>query len=193
MPLSDRPLIFIDVETTGLNVEINEVIELAAVQVHARTLEEQRRLVLKIKPENIATATEEALSINGYSEAAWKSALSAREASEAFLAMLNAATTEKHERRFGPTLCGHNVLFDLSFIKATFARVGLEYPSHCEYILDSASMAWPLYGAGLVEKLSLDAVCEGLGIVRERSHRALDDAIASLEVVRAMVGRVKEG
>lgn len=61
MKMTDRPLAFTDVETTGLDPHIHEIIEIGLVLVEHKDLTVVEELNLKIKPEHIETATAEAL------------------------------------------------------------------------------------------------------------------------------------
>ena len=53
--------------------------------------------------------------------------------------------------------------------------------------LDTMVLSWPLWAAGVVESLSLDAVTDYLGLERPEPHRALADARCSLQVARRLV------
>ena len=61
-----KPLCFIDIETTGLNSAIHEIIEIAIIKICPR--EGTSTYTTKIQPENIQHASPEALEINGYSQ-----------------------------------------------------------------------------------------------------------------------------
>jgi DNA polymerase-3 subunit epsilon len=141
-----RDLLFLDVETTGLDVDRHD----------------------------IDTASPEALAINGYSPEAWESACKLRVALDWLWPMLREAVP-----------AGHGVGFDLAFLERAARDVGLG-ALPCDYHrLDTASLAWLFTQSGECERVSLQPVCDALGLPRARAHRALDDALASLSVARA--------
>lgn len=171
-----RPLVFVDCETTGLDPARHELIEVAALRVHPRTLAVETELSLKVRPERIEDADPEALRINGFNEEAWADAVSLDEAMTQLAPVLE-----------GAALAGHNVAFDRGFLEAAWTRVG-HHPSDLDHhLLDTATLAWPLLSFGAIESVSLTPVCKHLGIDRGEEHWALDDARASLEVAKRLL------
>jgi DNA polymerase-3 subunit epsilon len=82
----------------------------------------------------------------------------------------------------GRLLVGHNVTFDRNFLFAEFSRAGLEVPVDemgwfCTKKL--AQWTWPDFG-----KYSLAALCEELEIVNANAHSALEDSLATAELLR---------
>ena len=69
-------LCFVDVETTGLDPVRHELLELAAVRVDRHTLEPLDHVSVKVRPERLADADPKALEVNGYSDDAWRDAVS---------------------------------------------------------------------------------------------------------------------
>ena len=109
-------LAFLDTETTGLDNKRHEIIELALVIV-----EDGERIyekVFKIKPRNIHTAHPKALEINGYDEAIW--------AKEGFC-WSKQACERLMEHLDGAVIIGHNVQFDIGFLRAVFRQYGVSY------------------------------------------------------------------
>ena len=176
-------LVFVDVETTGLDPERHELLELAAVRVDPHTLEPIDHASVRVRPTRLAAADPKALEVNGYSDEVWR----------------DAVTLATGLRRLAPLLegalvAGHNVGFDWAFLARGYEQAGLPVPAVDYHRLDTASLAWPLFAGAETESLSLDAVCAALGLCRPSPHRALADALASLEVARklrdrALVGR----
>ena len=68
-PLRQVPVVFLDVETTGLDPRAHEIVEIAIVALDGQVL-----LDTKVKPQNIEAASPRALEINGYNEADWADA-----------------------------------------------------------------------------------------------------------------------
>lgn len=176
-------LCFVDVETTGLDPVRHELIELAAVRVDRHTLEPLDHVSVKVRPERLADADPRALEVNGYSDDAWRDAVS-----------LGAGLRRVAPLLEGALVAGHNVGFDWAFLARGFIVAGTPIPEVDYHRLDTASLAWPLFASAETDSLSLDAVCKALGLHRPTPHRALADAMASLEVARklrdrALVGR----
>ena len=175
-------LVFVDVETTGLDPARHELIEIAAVRVDAHTLEPLDHASVRVRPSRLGDADPRALEVNGYSDAAWKDAVSLPTALRRVAPLLD-----------GALVAGHNVGFDWAFLARGFERAGLPLPDVDYHRLDTASLAWPLVAGAEIESLSLDAVCTALGLHRPSPHRALADAMASLEVARRLRDRSLAG
>jgi DNA polymerase III subunit epsilon len=171
-----RPLVFVDCETTGLDPDRHELIEVAAIRVDPRTLKIETELALKVHLERIEDADPDALRINGYTEEAWSDAVSLAEAMQQLAPVLD-----------GCMLAGHNVAFDRSFLDAAWKHVGHRPNGLDHHLLDTATLAWPLLSAGSLDSVSLTPVCKRLGIERGEEHWALDDARASLEVAKRLL------
>ncbi|MGI5865486.1 MAG: exonuclease domain-containing protein [Myxococcales bacterium] len=171
-------LVFVDVETTGLDPERHELIEVAAVRVHPHTLEPIDHASVRIRPGSLADADPRALVVNGYTDEAWRDAVT-----------LQAALRQVSPLLEGAVVAGHNVGFDWAFLSRGFARAGLPLPAVDYHRVDTASLAWPLLAGAEIDSLSLDAVCAALGLSRPTPHRALADALASLEVARRLRDR----
>lgn len=175
-----RDIVFVDVETTGLDPERHELLEVGAIRVDGVHLEPSTRLNLKIRPTpiGIAYADARALEVNGYSAELWADAISLEEAMRQLAPVLE-----------GAMVAGHNVWFDWRWLVCSFKACRLPVPETHHLLLDTASLAWLLVAIGKTRSLSLDAACEALGISRPSPHRALADAAACLEVAR----RIRRG
>lgn len=163
-PLSKRSLAFIDTETTGLDPDKHELVEIAIIVqspwgrlTHYHT---------RIKPENIEAAHPKALEINGYAANpdAWKHAPLMSE-----VGILITSTLKN------TVLVGHNVGFDIAMLKAHLRRSGCEARLPYHHI-DTMTLAYEhLVPLGL-ESLSLDRIRKFLGWSSEDAHTALKDA-----------------
>lgn len=171
-----KPLCFIDVETTGLDPDFHEIIELAAIRVDPITWQIEQELELKVMPEHIETADDKALEINGFCPDRWKGAPSLEEAISQLRPLLGGAMP-----------AGHNIGFDMGFLTAAWIRVG-NRPDWVDYHkLDTVALAMPMYLRGEIDSLKLISVCEHLGIITAPLHRALADAQASLAIAKMLV------
>ena len=170
-----RDLAFLDLETTGLDPSKHEIIEAAVVRVDGRTLEERAAVSVRIAPMLIGSADPEALRINGFDADTWNGS-PITEALPRVIPLLGDAT-----------LAGHNVArFDLTFMLAACNALGLAMP-RSKYVLDVASLCWPLLVRGEVESLSLAALCSHFGISNDGAHGSLADCRRALAVARAVI------
>lgn len=78
-------------------------------------------------------------------------------------------------------LLGHNIPFDYGFVKATAMRNGLKYQACAIDTLKIARKVLPG-----IEKRNLEFLCRHYGIETTTSHRALEDARASMELYKVL-------
>ncbi|MGO8994722.1 MAG: exonuclease domain-containing protein [Polyangiaceae bacterium] len=176
VPLASRRLLFVDVETTGLDPVRHEIIELAAVRVHPQLLFIERELVTRVRPQFPERCSMETASINGFDPQKWDHEPDIYDALKRFAPLAE-----------GCILAGHNVGFDKAFLAAGYRRAGLEEPKMDHHTIDTATLAWPLAVAGALESLSLGPVCDLLGIRNEGAHSARRDVARAMEVYRRLM------
>lgn len=174
-------VVFFDTETTGLDAESGQIIELAAIRIEQTDrgtlrvaadmdvfvqLPEGQRIPEKIT--ELTGITDDALEREGVTEAV---------AAAAFVRMI--------ERDKGPVLLvAHNAQFDLLFVRAMLSRhYGAGLLVNTDY-LDSLTVykdrrAYP-------HKLANAIVAYKLEDKVQNSHRAIDDVAALFEVCKAM-------
>ena len=160
----------VDLETTGVRPSRDKITEIAII-LHDGSQEEGRWSTL-IHPETtIGTAITELTGIDDDLVAeAPKFYEVARQIVE--------YTTDR-------VFVAHNVRFDYTFLREEFARLGFTYSRKRLCTLALARKAWPGQGS-----YSLGKLCDRLGIALARSHRAMDDAAATAEVLaKALAGR----
>jgi DNA polymerase III subunit epsilon len=173
--LSELDIAWVDVETTGLQPDQHELLEVAVVRTTPR-LEIVGQATVRIKPSRIDRADAKALAVCGYSAEEWADALPLRD-----------ALCEVAPHLEGAAVAGHNLWFDWSFITRGFRLADLAMPATDYHRIDTATLAWQLAATGEALGVGLDAACAALGIPpRPEPHRALDDALACLEVARRM-------
>ncbi len=171
----ERPIAFTDVETSGLDPQRHEIIEIGLVLVNQKTGEVIEILDVKVKPEHIETADEAALKINGYNEADWQDAVSTIE-----------AITLYGEKAKNAIFCSHNVTFDWSFIAEAFKKAGLKSPLDY-HRLDLFTLIWSKTKGSNIESFSLSKVAQFLGLPEEPlPHRAINGARTAHEIYRRM-------
>ncbi|MFN3629506.1 MAG: DNA polymerase III subunit epsilon [Casimicrobiaceae bacterium] len=172
MPSPDR-ILFLDTETTGFDPKLgHRLIEVAAVEARDRKLT-GRYFHRYINPER--DSDEGALKVHGLT----REFLSDKPKFADIAAELVDFIT-------GARLHIHNAAFDIGFLDAEFARLGLPRVAELDVeIVDTVMLARSLYPG---KKNSLDALCERLGVNHsERTlHGALLDARLLAEVFFAM-------
>ena len=166
---------FVDIETTGLNLEKNEIIEIGWV-LATPDLEIIEEFELKIKPERIENADPVALKVNHYNEKGWENAYGLKEAIEMF-----------SEKVKDCIMVGHNVAFDAGFLEYAFNKTQITNTMHY-HKLDTISVAWAkLHREPDLEHFSLRELCERFDIKNERAHSALPDARATFLLYKKLM------
>lgn len=176
-------LAFIDTETTGLDADKHEIIELACViadQIERPGRGPELKLVeefeMKIKPTHIENAEAEALRINGYNESDWLFAVDLKNAME-----------HLSTKAQGAIMVAHNLTFDNAFIERAFQKTGVKNLMHFPKI-DTISVAFGrLYDKPEIDRYSLRALCEYFGIENKKAHTALADTQALYHVYKKMM------
>lgn len=174
----NQSIAFIDIETTGLDRDVHEIIELAAVITKMKDgeLVVVDQIDLKIQPKHIETAEAQALRINGYNEADWLFGISLEEAMKIF-----------SEKTDGAIFAAHNITFDYGFIEQAFKTTGVPNKMHF-HKLDTISLAFGiLHSNDDLGKLSLRALCEKYGIENKKAHSAFADTYALYEVFKKLM------
>lgn len=171
-----RDICFVDLETTGLDPERHEIIELAAIRVSADLRQHQAALELKVRPSHIETADPEALSLNGYRQDAWLNAVELRDAMAELAPLLDEAV-----------LAGYGVDFDEDFLLAAFQQTGVARSRRGYRRIDILSIAWPFAVNGVVPDLSLKTLTRAFGIRHDATHAAWSDCLACVELARRLV------
>jgi DNA polymerase-3 subunit epsilon len=173
-----QPLAFVDIETTGLDRDDFEIIELGVViaKMKDNELVVIDEIDIKIIPKHIETADPVALRVNGYDEADWLFAVSIEEALKLFV-----------EKTAGAIFVAHNITFDYGFIESNLKRYGIESKMHY-HKLDTIALAFGvLQNNDDMGRLSLRALCEKYGIENKKAHSAFADAYATYEVFKKLL------
>ena len=162
--LKDRPLAFMDTETTGLIPGVHEVLEIAIVKECPLTGERESFYTL-VRPKHIENAEPKALAVNGYDKnpARWEDAPTIEEVAPGLLKFLE-----------GTVIVGHNITYDVSMINGVLLAAGIsEKIPHSK--LDTVTMCFEhLVPLGL-ESLRMDSVRDFLGWSKDGAHRAMKD------------------
>lgn len=159
--MNHRPLVFLDIETTGLTPTNGRVLEIGALRVENNRVVKQFSQLLQPE-QQVAWFTTKLTGITD--EMVWDAPLFAGIAADLELFMNDAI------------FVAHNVNFDYSFIKAEFARLGNNWGSDRMCTVQLSRALFPKQ-----RKHNLDSVIEAHGITIKNRHRALDDAQVMVE------------
>lgn len=171
-----RPLVFVDLETTGLNPLEHEIVEVACLVADGQTFEIQKKYIDKVKPEHIETASPEALKIIGYSESRWKDARPAREVLE-----------KVGKLAPGGMITGWNVSFDWWFLQLAFKKHGISCPFDY-HAIDVMSIAYAkLWKKVEISQLGLRKIAPHFGIKLGKEHGALEDITATYKIFKKIM------
>jgi DNA polymerase-3 subunit epsilon len=154
----------IDVETTGLDPALDRVLQAAVVSVGADGEVRDEYCTL------IAAPKVDAVAVHGITAAHLLDAPPFAEVAAALRGRLDA-----------DLIVGHNVRFDLGFLRHEFARCGVRLPRLpflCTIALGRLLGVEPC-------RRRLAAACERQGIAVVRQHAALDDARATAALLAA--------
>ncbi|WP_134322993.1 DEDD exonuclease domain-containing protein [Cumulibacter soli] len=88
----------------------------------------------------------------------------------------------------GTIVVAHNAGFDLGFLKAAARATDLAWPRH--RTLDTLQLARRVLVGGEVPNHKLGTLAAHLGAATTPTHRALDDARATLDVLHALLERI---
>ena len=180
-------LVFVDLETSGLDYLQHEILEFAAIVTDLK-LKEVGRFVYKITPKHIESASPDALKTFGYDADVWsKEGLPITRA----LSQINRLIPKK---TLGVAV-GHNVkMFDLPFIRKAYTDQKLFDPFSFHVIdtLDLA-MAYCVASGVTLPNLKLQTLVTHFGLTCSKAHHAMYDIHANMEVFKEIVGLLRIG
>lgn len=152
----DRPLVFLDLETTGATATFDRITEIGLVEVdRGRLVGEWSTLVnpeMRIPPfiETLTGISNDMV---------------------ALAPKFGEVATALQERLAGKLLVAHNARFDYGFLKNEFRRMGIKYSSELVCTVKLSRKLFPGHA-----RHNLDTLMERHGITCSARHRALGDA-----------------
>lgn len=172
-PLYDITFVVVDLETTGTSPDGDAITEIGAVKVRGgEILGEFATLVdpgRAIPPQIVQ--------ITGITTAMVCSAPRIEAVLPGFL-----------EFAAGAVLVAHNARFDIGFLKAAAMACQTAWPAF--QVLCTVQLARRILPRDEAPTVRLSALAELLGAQTRPTHRALDDARATVDVLHALIGRV---
>tara|TARA_B100000085_G_C18551193_1_gene515945 strand:- start:1001 stop:1582 length:582 start_codon:yes stop_codon:yes gene_type:complete len=153
--------VYLDIETTGLNPDVHEIIEVAIVYDGTGPVYHRH-----VKPERIQLADPLALEINRFHERSseWFEAISQKRLAFELAGLLK-----------DKVVIGHNPFFDYSFIQELCWLHGEQVPRI--QLIDTKTLAYEHLSELGLERLSLDSIRRFMGWSTYNSHTALKDAV----------------
>lgn len=167
-------ILFLDTETTGLDIIQHEIIQLGYILIESDVFSDKiiSQKEFNIRPLHLETASMEALKINGFSAHAWKDSMPFTHYAEHIKNMIE----------YCDLMVGQNLIFDLRFIKQAFSNFNLEVPKFPPYV-DTKNMAEFLLEQKLLESTSMDKMCKHYNITFSgRAHNALADCERTMKL-----------
>ncbi|MEB3286706.1 MAG: 3'-5' exonuclease [Vampirovibrionales bacterium] len=178
-PLTQAVFTVMDLETTGLNAKRNAITEIAALQY--RNGEMIKRFVTLVKPAEIIP--EEIEQFTGITNEMVKSA----PATVMALSDLGAFIGEQ------PIIVGHNIGFDINFVREKFQQNGLGL------FADRTLLSRALCTKVLAQKIMPGlpsyegiVVATSCGVINPNPHRAENDVKMSADILFALIQRLQE-
>jgi DNA polymerase III subunit epsilon len=167
--------VIFDLETTGLSSERDAIVEIGAMVVRDEQMTTETFETLVHPQRSIPFYVSK---IHGITDRMVQGAPSIDKALPQFLEFVA-----------GRQLVAHNASFDMGFIRASAARLGLEAPVRATCTVQLSKRAFPSES-----RHNLDAICARLGLRASTRHRALADvevtALAFLEFRRRLLQKV---
>jgi len=172
MMLRAKYLSFIDIETSGLDPFVHEILEFSIIRRDPKSGLESKDTIY-FEPQHIHTADPKALEINGYDPENNRNLVR----KHPLVALDHVISLLKDT-----VIIGHNVSFDLDFIKAQVIKYALNAKDLPYHKVDTVTLAFEhLVPLGL-NSLSLKNVCEFLDISNEHAHTSSVDVHRTVQV-----------
>lgn len=151
-----------DLETSGLNCETDEIIEIGALKVKEGKVAERFNQFIRPK----VPVTPQITAITGITNEMLEKAQPVEKVIPEFILFCR-----------DEIMLGHNVMFDYKFTKVYAKRYGLPFEKKGIDTLKIARKVLPD-----LESKSLGALCEHYEIVNQAAHRAYHDALATAKI-----------
>lgn len=179
-PLRDTTFVVVDLETTGTLTEGAGITEIGAVMVRGGEVVGEFRTFVNPGvpiPPFIAVLT-------GITDAHVADAPGIEAALPAFLEFAGFGGAEPQAR----VLVAHNAPFDVGFLKAACVATGTTWPK--PPIVDTVTVARRVLRGGEVPNRKLGTLAAYFAAATTPSHRALDDARATVDVLHGLIARI---
>lgn len=175
-PLRETTFVVVDLETTGGSARDDRITEIGAVKVRGgEVLGELQTLVDPRAPIDPYVQA-----LTGITNRMVADAPSIRSVLPTFLQFAGLSS--------GTVLVAHNARFDLGFLRAAARAMQVPWPNH--RTADTVLLARRALGRDEVRNFKLGTLASYLGARTTPTHRALDDARATVDVLHALLERL---
>ncbi len=183
-----------DVETGGLDETKNPITQYAAVVLDGKTLKEIDRWETFIRPYGDLTIEQRALDHTMVSMADINKGLSIEKFIDTAITFWEQYMVRGRTREQGRLIpVGHNVTFDLRFINYALAFCGKPNIEQWMYpnFIDTLVLSKLAFGVKGDEKINLGAVCALTKIKLTDAHGAMNDTLATTELLRYFMRQLR--
>ncbi|MFO7603063.1 MAG: DUF294 nucleotidyltransferase-like domain-containing protein [Gammaproteobacteria bacterium] len=174
-PLVALPVLVLDLETTGLDVKNDRVIQVGAITLQGEQIIETPQLNQLIRPGVAIPAATAA--IHGIRDQDVETAPAFADIVQPLKDLLS-----------GRVVVGQHIGFDIAILRHEFARLGLVW--HEPAMIDISQLVGALQPA--LPELSLEAVCRYLGVEIHNRHSAMGDCLAAAHAWQKLMPLLRE-
>ncbi len=174
--LQDRPLLFVDLEMSGLDVDSHEILEVAALLVDPHSFEIKSSYYSKVIPKHIHTADPQALEVIGYDPKNQHDAIPLRQ----MLTELSALAPDC-------ILAGWSIQNEWDFLLAALKKENLPYFFY-NYLLEVSTLVY-LKHRHQLPSLGMSAVSRYFKIPLDQ-HKPDSDIRATYEIFKKLIQAV---
>ena len=169
----DRPIVFLDLETTGASADRDRITEIGLIEVNdGEFADEWSTLVNPDRPMSAGVSE-----LTGITEQMLSSAPRFADLSEQLFKRLD-----------GRLLIAHNARFDYAFLRAEFKRLGVRFRQKALCTVRLSRLLFPEH-----THHNLDVIIDRFGLSCTARHRALGDAQVLWSFARELRRRVDAG
>ncbi len=173
----EEPTYFLDTETTGTNPINHRIISVGIIKVRGNRELDSWEWKFEADREEFQ---QEAMEITGWPDN-FDEPFDDR--TEAFREIKSIIADQP--------IGGHNLQFDITFLRQAFRRNGLGILRLRKYSIDTAVIGSTFVQLGLIPAPSLENLCEFFGIDLGPAHQALTDARRAWRVYREALKRIQ--
>ncbi|MBR1424855.1 3'-5' exonuclease [bacterium] len=177
-------LLFLDTETGGLNPDFHSLLSVGLVAWEDFKIIDKKEILLK---EEHFKVNSSAMEVNGIDlEEHKKNAVEYNEG----VKLINEFCKNNFEIPPTITLVGHNINFDISFLKKLYKNSEIPYEQLFSHrTIDTSSILKYLYMTGNFDEdiSSSDKAFNYFNIVASKRHSALSDAVATTELFEQLL------
>ncbi len=183
-----KDILLVDIEATGTDVLKHEIIQLAAVLLDKKTLQEKASFTSYIKPKKWSQRSKEAMAVNGISWDELKDAPDMKTVLKYFVSCFPNNVTLAH----------YGGMIDIPFLSAAFRDAKIKYP-YDYHVFDF----WPIFYVYMAKQkrlkekskapgFSLEGITKHFKVkVEGQRHDALTDCRIEAEVFRRLMRKQK--